>query len=216
MKRSMSKIIAKANKKATGKNKEEEEDEECDDEDLVYRVGTAVYFNTDVHSKSVSLLRKKLFEASEQALKNSNTLDTPRVALYINSEGGDVLDGLAASSLIKNNMVDTITIADGFVASSATLLFLAGKTRLATKGTRILIHQLSSVAAGTLSEIEDETANCKKLMKYLKNFYLKTTTFSEEELDEVIKNEKDLGLKECKRFGIVHSSLESFLAKSRA
>ena len=77
----------KKKKKADDDDDKEEKDEaeDGDDEDKVYRRGTAVYFVGDISVSSVTTMRTLLDEACNLALKYQNTIDKPSVTLYIHS-----------------------------------------------------------------------------------------------------------------------------------
>lgn len=173
-----------------------------DDDTSVTRRGTAIYFNADVDKKSVRLLSEALDEAVKDAWQTWNRIDAPRLSLWIHSDGGDLYSGLQAFNVIHRCVLPVVTIAEGLVASAATLLHLAGSTRYVSPGTHMLIHQLRSSADGTHSEIKDEVRNNTKLMTRLRHIYLTHTRLSEKRLDKLLKRELELTADECVSRGI--------------
>lgn len=90
------------------------------------------------------------------------------IDIYINTPGGNVLDGLAiydVANLIKSPIK---TICVGMAASMGAVLMLIGKERCATKHSRIMLHQPSGRAYGTSDQIE--IAN-EEIQKYKKELY---------------------------------------------
>ena len=110
---------------------------------------------------------------------------TPRpLTVVFQSPGGGVFPGMALFDAIKriqrgdpNNddpalrvpPVKVDTIASGYAASMAGILLQAGDVRIIEENAYILIHEISSLALGNTSEMEDEV----KLMKRLQDRVLK-------------------------------------------
>jgi len=200
----------KKKKKADDDDKEEKDEaDDGDDEDKVYRRGTAVYFIGDITTSSVNTMRNLLDEACNIALKFQNTIDKPSVTLYIHSYGGDLLAGFSAYSAIKRCAVPVTTVADGYVASAATFLLLAGRRRFIAEHTHVLIHQLSTGVDGTYSEVKDDILNCDRLMASMKGIYEKETTLSAKKIKKFLKRELDLTADECIKHGIVSDYVPS-------
>tara|TARA_B110000858_G_scaffold38834_3_gene44007 strand:+ start:108 stop:869 length:762 start_codon:yes stop_codon:yes gene_type:complete len=201
----------KKKKKADDDDDKEEKDEDGDgdDEDKVYRRGTAVYFIGDITTSSVTTMRNMLDEACNLALKFQNTIDKPSVVLYIHSYGGDLLAGFSAYSAIKRCAVPVTTVADGYVASAATFLLLAGRRRFIAEHTHVLIHQLSTGVDGTYAEVKDDISNCDRLMASMKGIYEKETTLSAKKVKKLLKSELDLTADECIKHGVVSDYVPS-------
>lgn len=181
--------------------------EDEDDGASVTRRGTAIFFNAEVTKKSIRELSEALDEAVREAYETYNRIDQPRLSLFIHSSGGDLYAGLQAYDVICRCVLNVVTVAEGYVASAATLLHLAGKTRFVSPGCHFLIHQLRSSADGTHSEIRDEYKNNTKLMLRLRNIYLERTRLSEKRLDRLLHRELDLTADECVKRGIAEAVL---------
>ena len=183
----------------------EDEKEDNEEEEFVYRRGTAVFFCSEVTKKSVFQLRKKLDEAAKAALTNSNTIDKPRVVLYISSHGGDAFAGFSAASVVKRSPVPVVTVADGYLASAATFILLAAETRYIVEGAHVLIHSLSTDVSGTFSEVKDDVQNCIKIMSSMKHIYETRTKLPSKKIEKLLKRELDLSTQQCIKYGIVES-----------
>lgn len=203
-------------KKRKRKNEEDEDDdndERSDDDsdgDTVLRRGCSIFFASEVSPKSIAKLRKHLDEATKLALNSSNTIDAPKIALYIDSPGGDAFSGFSAASLVRRNPVEVCCIVDGHVASSATFILLAAKKRYIVPGSHVLIHSLSNEMSGTFSfsELKDDVSNCSRITANMKHIYETSTTLSEKKIKKLMKRELDLDTRQCLKYGIVHDMLK--------
>ena len=66
----------------------------------------------------------------------------------------------------------------------------------------MLVHQLSSVLGGKMSEIDDEHANLAKLSDQMKNVYLEHTKMSKKTLAALMKQDLWLDSSECIKHGL--------------
>lgn len=180
-----------------------------DNAKLIYRRGTDVFFWVDVSQQSILRLFELLHEATDESLlrvKKSifrgKPVD-PIVRLYIQSYGGDVFAGLSAMTHIRTNRVPITTIADGMVASAATLLLLGGSIRYIMPHSHVLIHQLSTGFFGKHQDLLDESRNASNLMRSLSSIYLTETTLGERRIKKLMAKEVDLTTSQCISFGLV-------------
>lgn len=183
----------------------EDEDDECDDDDetkYVKCIGSSVYFYSDVNKKTVLALMEALAEATK------NAADTPTgrvIYLFIHSDGGEAYCGISAMQHIKNHVCKVVTICDAFVASAATLIFLAGHERRVMRHSHMLIHQLSLSFEGRYADMRDEFSNTTLLMDTYKRIYSETTKIPARELKEYMSNERHIDADTCVKYGIAHA-----------
>tara|TARA_B100001540_G_scaffold290427_1_gene287136 strand:- start:56 stop:631 length:576 start_codon:yes stop_codon:yes gene_type:complete len=171
--------------------------------ETVVCIDDAVYFRTEVTPVSTMVLLQRLAEANENAIKKSHFPGDARVFLYIHSGGGDLFAGLSALDHLRNNRVKVITVADGFVASAATLMLLAGAERKALKNAKILIHQLSTFFAGKYGEMCDEMTNSNELMESLRSVYQQETNMTAKKVNSMLKKEIHINSDEAVKLGVV-------------
>ena len=181
------------------------DDSDSDDSDEeVQQDGRVVYFYADVSRESVLRLVRALRRASEHAIRHSVACsEAAFVQLFIHSDGGDVYAGLSGMDHIRNCPVPVHTIADGFVASAATLLLLAGRRRYCQPHASLLIHQLSSHFAGKYCELKDEMQNSKSIMKMFKQIYKSTTKLTDEQLQDLLSKELTVTATRSLKLGFV-------------
>ena len=175
------------------------DDEDEPDADVVRQQGNTVFFHADVTKLSVAMLLKSLADASAAAL---HTPIAPRVYLYIHSAGGDVYAGLSAMDHIARSTIPVVTIADGFVASAATLMLLGGETRYGMPNSTVLIHQLSTGFWGKFVDLQDEVVNSTKLMATLRTVYKERTKLTKKKVMQVLLKELTINYEEAIEAGI--------------
>lgn len=192
----------KSKKEVTESDSEEEEEEE----DQIPVIGSNIYFYLDVTNETITKLITSLKKLDIKLRKQAIELDgyKPKIKLFIRSGGGDVYAGFSAMDHIHSMKTHVTTIADGFCASAATFLLMAGKVRMATPSAYILIHQISSGSFwGKYEELKDEMKMCDNLMEMLKNIYTTKTDLSEKKLNKLLKRDITLTAEECLKFNVV-------------
>jgi ATP-dependent protease ClpP protease subunit len=180
---------------------EDGDDEGGDSEDMPVRFGTSIMFHCDVSVRTVNKLVVLLHEVRALAIWSS--FHRPTVCIYIHSNGGDVYAGLSAMGHIRRFDGRVFTVADGFVASAATLLLLAGHTRQIAAHSDVLIHQMRTSFDGKYEELRDEWTNATRLMEVFRRIYSDCTSIPADELDAYLKSERCMNAEECVRYGVV-------------
>ena len=154
-----------------------------------------VYFYSEVTRESVLHLIRALLKLRDEQKKK-------RIYLFIHSDGGDLHAGLGAMDHIQNLGVEVRTVMDGFVASAATLIFLAGTRRYVMPNANLLIHQLATEFWGKFQDLQDEMANSKSLMDTIKTIYTKHTNIPRKDIKSLLKREMYLSAERCIELGI--------------
>jgi ATP-dependent protease ClpP protease subunit len=130
------------------------------------------------------------------------------ITLYITSNGGYVYQVFSAIDTIRGMKIPVHTVCKGFVASAGTLLSLAGKKRLITESSYMLIHELRAGHWGKYTHLAESFENCKQLMEHIKSYYLKNTKMTSEELDEHLKKDICWNAETCLEKGLVHEIIK--------
>lgn len=103
------------------------------------------------------------------------------MTLRLMTPGGDVLAGLAlfdSIRLIEEAGTPVTTLGVGMVASMGAILLQAGGTRQTTPNTYLMVHEISSVGVGRLSEILDEAKFSAKVQDRLLDILCERATIS--------------------------------------
>ena len=188
------------------RNEDESSDSDSDAEDDINVIGSNVYFYADVTNKTITKLILELKKLEIKLKKKAVEFDgyKPKIKIFIRSGGGDVYAGFSAMDHISSMKTHITTIADGICASAATFLLMAGKVRIATPSSYILIHQISSGSFwGKYEELKDEMKMCDKLMEMLKNIYNTKTELPEKKLKKLLKRDIYLTADQCLTYKII-------------
>lgn len=111
-----------------------------------------------------------------------------QITVHINSNGGDLKEGLGIYNVLKGRNVTTIC--EGFAASSASVIFCAGKTRIMNAASLLFIHNASMLMAGTADEMEKAAEDLRTITEAAKAAYREAgVNISDEELSDLMDNE---------------------------
>ena len=185
----------------------------CDGDDFIKinEFNNEIHFNGNITQKSMSELIQKLLNLQDKMLKKTNKLkrklkdmkydieddfnginvniEPNPIKLFITSNGGLIYQVFSAIDTINSLQIPVHTICKGFCASAGTLLSLAGKKRFITENSYMLIHELRSGTWGKYTQMVESVENSKKLMDHMKDYYIKKTKISIEELEEQLKKD---------------------------
>jgi ATP-dependent Clp protease protease subunit len=109
-------------------------------ENAAYYIDAAV----DLEKRRIILdceINKESVGVIIRAIQVMNDIGNNRIKLIINSEGGDIIDGLALIDAIQTSEAPIDTLVMGEVCSMAFIIFLAGDRRYATERASFLHHQ---------------------------------------------------------------------------
>jgi ATP-dependent protease ClpP protease subunit len=90
------------------------------------------------------------FTAALAAIPSSRAME-----VHINSPGGDVFDGIAIYNAIAQRPGPVTTVVDGLAASAASFIAQAGKTRVVSPGSMMMIHDASGLCIGNAAEMRE-------------------------------------------------------------
>lgn len=111
-----------------------------------------------------------------------------QITVHINSNGGDLKEGLGIYNVLKGRNVTTIC--EGFAASSASVIFCAGKTRIMNAASLLFIHNASMLMAGTADEMEKAAEDLRTITDAAKAAYREAgVNISDEELSALMDDE---------------------------
>lgn len=177
--------------------------------DKVEKVDNRIYFYSSVNSDSILTFNKLLDQATKEAKITALKLggDPNKIRINIQSGGGSVFSGLSASDHIlrthKEEGVQVVTLVDGIAASAATFMSITASHRQMTKSSHMLIHQLSSMAAGNYTQLKDDFKNCTVLMRRMKQLYRTHAKMDSKTLNKLLKQDLYLDAKKCLELGLI-------------
>jgi ATP-dependent Clp endopeptidase proteolytic subunit ClpP len=110
---------------------------------------------------------------------------TQPIKLIFNSPGGSVFDGLALFDYLTELRSDghqITTVGMGMAASMGGVLLQAGSHRVLAPNAYMLIHEVSSLAWGGASELEDEVAFVKRLQDRILDILAERSTMTRQQI----------------------------------
>jgi ATP-dependent protease ClpP protease subunit len=102
---------------------------------------------------------------ADDFVKQLNSITAPKINVHINSEGGEVFDGVAIHTAIASHPAHVTTSVDGIAASAASFIAMAGDTIRIARNATMMIHDASTLAWGN----EEDMIACGKLLSKLSN-----------------------------------------------
>ena len=166
-----------------------------------------IHFYAEISGSSCSelnrLLRELDIRMQHAKITMNDPIFDPVIHLRIHSYGGDVLAGLSSVDTIRTLRTKVYTYVEGAAASAATLISIVGKKRFIGKNAFMLIHQLSSVCAGTFERLQDEHENNRRIMGVIKSLYKEYTKIPMKELDNILKRDIWFDSTTCMKYGLV-------------
>lgn len=117
-------------------------------------------------------------------------LDVDRINVYINSYGGEVAEGLAIYHALKRHPAQVCTYCDGFACSIASVIYMAGDVRVMGDASLLMIHNASTIAAGTPAELSKAAEDLAVISSQVRQAYIDAgVTLSVDELQDMLDAE---------------------------
>lgn len=111
------------------------------------------------------------------------------ITVYLNTQGGDVFEGIEIYNLFKNHKSDITVEITGLCASAGTFIALGANKVVMDTGTQFMIHQASSFAYGNKEDIQKTLNALESIDKSIISIYKTKTGKSDEELEDMLKKE---------------------------
>jgi len=127
------------------------------------------------------------------------------IKIFLNTRGGDVYESLAIVGAIQASITPVEVIALGYAMSGGFLIFVSCHKRLCQKYTTFLYHDIRSWIEGTVSTMEEELNEIKRLQRIVDNIVINTTNVSQETLDKYNNKKEDwyINAEDALKLGIV-------------
>lgn len=127
--------------------------------------------------------------------------DVNEISVYINSYGGEVAEGLAIYNALKRHKAKVKTYCDGFAASIASVIFMAGDERIMNDSSLLMIHNAWSFVQGNAKELRKQADDLDKITQASVVAYKAHSTLSEKEIVELMDNESWILPDEAMEYG---------------
>ena len=135
--------------------------------------------------------------------KNDLNQINGKIIINIKSMGGSLFEALAIYDHIRSLKNKVVTKIVGSSASAATLISLAGDTRYITQNSRYLIHKPMIAAMGNSDDFKRVIEQLEDLDRQVVNLYVQRTKLTEEEVVNLMKEEKFISSEKAITMGFV-------------
>lgn len=148
--------------------------------DIASYAGKSDWFGDTIDGMSAVLLSKQLAELGD---------DVAKINVYINSYGGEVAEGLAIYNALKRHKAKVVTYCDGFAASIASVIFMAGDERIMSDSSLLMIHNAWSYGEGNAEELRKQADDLDKITQASVIAYAAHSTLEEKEIKKLMDAE---------------------------
>lgn len=184
---------------------EDDSDSETEHTVIKFVEPNLIFYRGEIKEPEATKFCIKIRKAVSK-LRNS----TLPVKIFLTSGGGDVYAGISMYEhiIMMKKKHDITVIADGFVASAATLPLMAATNRQMCPHATLLVHAITSYYSwGSFKpkQLKEESDNLETLMKILKSIYRRHCKIKDKNLEKLLEKDKLLTFEDCMKFGFVDS-----------
>lgn len=140
--------------------------------------------------------------SAQQFVDELSQVEGP-VEVHINSPGGDAYDGITIYNALRSRG-DVTTVVDGMAASAASVIYMAGTTRVASPGSMVMIHDALALCIGNAAEMRDTAGMLDKVSDSIASLYALHTDTSAADWRKVMQAEGWYNAQESVDAGIAH------------
>lgn len=127
------------------------------------------------------------------------------INVYINSYGGEVGEGLAIYNALKRHKAKVKTYCDGFAASIASVIFMAGDERVMNDSSLMMIHNAWSFVEGNAKELRKQADDLDKITQASVVAYKAHSDLTEDEIKALMDAETWILPEEAIEYGFATS-----------
>ncbi len=162
-----------------------------------------VMLNEDVNNASAGVIVAQLLYLEGQDPEKD-------IALYINSPGGVITDGMAIYDTMQYIKCDVSTICIGMAASMGAFLLAAGAKgkRFALPNSEIMIHQPSGGAKGQATDISIHANHILRTKKRLNQILAERTGQPIEVVERDTERDNFLTAQEALEYGLIDKVID--------
>jgi len=162
-----------------------------------------ILLNEEVNSASAGVIVAQLLYLEGQDPEKD-------IALYINSPGGVITDGLAIYDTMQYIKCDVSTICIGMAASMGAFLLAAGAKgkRFALPNSEIMIHQPSGGAQGQATDISIHANHILRIKKKLNEILSERTGQPIEVVERDTERDNFLTAQEALEYGLIDKVID--------
>lgn len=126
---------------------------------------------------------------------------TNEVVIYLNSNGGDVFQGVEMYNYLKNHPSKITVEVTGVAASAATFLVAGADEVIMDTGTTMMIHEASTYVWGNKGDIQKTLKELEAVDESIMNIYIEKTGQTAEQITQWMEDEKWFTAQEAVDYG---------------
>lgn len=139
---------------------------------------------------------------AEAVRRKIQDVKAEKIHVHINSGGGSAFDGIAICNQLKQHNAEIIVHIDGWAASAASVIAMAGDKIIMPSNTMMMIHQASTFEYGNADFFEKTARDLRKIDSALAASYKNRFVGTDEELKQLLKDETWLTAEEAVALGL--------------
>lgn len=160
--------------------------------DIKGHIGKVFSFFGDVECTTSDEIKQALTEANGEPLE-----------VHINSEGGNVFEGMAMYNIIKQYKGEKVAYVDALCASASTLPMIACDKIIASEASNFVFHKARTDVHGNVKDLEKVIQDLNAIDSVIVSLYAKRFKGSEEELEALLDADKIITPTEALKHGLV-------------
>lgn len=130
------------------------------------------------------------------------------ITVHINSNGGELKEGLGIYNVLKSRNVTTIC--EGFAASAGSVIFCAGRTRIMQPASLLFIHQAQMSADGNADDFQKAADDLRIVTSAAVEAYKEAgITIDDDQLEAMLKAETWITPEEAVAYGFATQIAEA-------
>ena len=143
------------------------------------------------------LLYSLIYEGctANQLIDQMKNINSP-ITLRINSDGGEIFEGISLYNYLKDK--DVTVIIDGICASSASIIAMAGRKIIMKTGSMMMIHNPSSMLYGDSEDFKAVAEVLDKMTDNIADIYSQRTGQDKNTILDLMKKNTWLNASEAK------------------
>lgn len=139
---------------------------------------------------------------------------TDKLTVRINSNGGSVSEGLAIYNQLSDFPGELITKVDGFAASAASVIFMAGTKRIVPNSSLLMIHNAWTYGEGDSKQLRKLADDLEKITQPSVDVYVEKTGQEESTIKAMMDNETWITSKEAVDLGFATQEVKASVEMS--
>lgn len=134
--------------------------------------------------------------------------DVDEIAVYVNSPGGFLYDGVTIYNELKNHPASVTVYVYGLAASAASLVAMAGDRIVMGEGSLLMIHNAAGLTMGNAKDHEDVAKSLRKIDNEIARIYARRSGMGVREVKKLMDEETEFSPEEAVEAGFADEVME--------